>query len=258
MNRELFKLPFTLDEVPDWICPSCEKGILRVKRESFLKEESKESRENSHDPYFGFISHEVHYVYICLLICSNDKCREVITNTGIGFIDIRSTWIDEEGECYEDESDFFRPKYFQPPLKLIKIPADCPKTVQIPLHESFELFFSSPSSAANRVRISLENLLTELKVERFSTKKEGGRKLLSLHERIELLPEQYTHFKDVIFAIKWLGNAGSHSNDEISSDDVMDAYDLIEHVLEEIYEQKGKRERLQLIARKVNEKKGPA
>ena len=39
-------------------------------------------------------------------------------------------------------------------------------------------------------------------------------------------------------------------------DDVMDAYELTEHILEEIYETKSKK--LKAIAKKVNKKKGPS
>jgi len=59
----------------------------------------------------------------------------------------------------------------------------------------------------------------------------------------------------MILAIKWLGNAGSHGHAEVTMDDVMDAYELTEHILEEIYEPKLKK--LKAIAKKVNKKKGP-
>jgi hypothetical protein len=38
----------------------------------------------------------------------------------------------------------------------------------------------------------------------------------------------------MIYAIKWLGNAGSHDGDAVSMDDVMDSYELLEHILEEL------------------------
>jgi hypothetical protein len=254
VNRDLFKQSFTLDKVPDWICPTCEKGILRMKKGSFLQEESTYSQNNSHHPSYGYIYFEVEYVYICLFICSNDRCKEVVANTGLGFV-VEDVELDEDGEVNEVDGDFFTPLYFRPPLTLIRIPKECPKTIKKSLQESFELFFSSPSSAANNLRISLEEILTDLKVKRFTISKKRERKSLQLHQRIGLLPDRYSNIKEMIEAIKWLGNAGSHSHDEVKVDHVLDAYELMEHVLEEIYQPKAKK--LESIARKVNKKKGP-
>jgi len=58
----------------------------------------------------------------------------------------------------------------------------------------------------------------------------------------------------MLIAIKWLENAGIHGHGEVTMDDVMDAYELTEHILEEIYEPKIKK--LKAIAKKVNKKKG--
>lgn len=60
----------------------------------------------------------------------------------------------------------------------------------------------------------------------------------------------------MILAIKWLGNAGSHSRSKISFDDVLDAYEFLEHILQEVYVQKTKK--LKARAKEVNKKKGPA
>lgn len=58
-----------------------------------------------------------------------------------------------------------------------------------------------------------------------------------------------------MLAIKWLGNAGSHSQKTVSRDDVIDAYELLEHILQEIYMQKT--EKLKTKAQKINKMKGP-
>lgn len=59
----------------------------------------------------------------------------------------------------------------------------------------------------------------------------------------------------MLFAVKWLGNAGSHEGTELSANDVLDAYEIMEHLLEEIYSQRSTR--LQAIAKRVNRNKGP-
>jgi len=252
LDRKLFKLPFSPNNSPDWPCPTCGKGILRIPKDSFFKQELSESKKaHSHE---AWEPDWVEYVYSCHLICSNDKCKEVVATCGTGSVD----WDvveDENGVPDQVYVAFFLPKYFVPHLKFIHIPKECPNTVSKQLYESFKLFFSSPSAAANNVRVAIEELLTELKIKRFDTSK-GKRRYINLHQRIGLLPAKYAQFKDMIIAIKWLGNAGSHGHEEVTMDDVMDAYELTEHILEEIYEPKVNK--LKAIAKKVNKNKGPA
>ena len=94
-----------------------------------------------------------------------------------------------------------------------------------------------------------------MKIRRFNLVS-GKRRFVSLHERISLLPAKFAHLKDLIVAIKWLGNAGSHDDGtDVTLDDVMDSYELTEHILQEVYAPK--LTKLHKLAKKVNKKKGP-
>lgn len=189
-----------------------------------------------------------------MLECSNNQCNEVVSSSGTGSVG-NIEFVDDYGQLAQTYDEYFLPTSFEPFLNLIAIPGECRASVAIPLEESFKLFFSSSSAASNCVRIAIEELMTDLKVRRFVVIK-GKRKPVSLHQRINLLPPKYGHLKEMIRAIKWLGNAGSHSTLNITPDDVLDAYDLTEHILQEIYEPKVKK--LSALAKKVNKKKGPA
>lgn len=251
MDRKILKLPFTLGSAPDWMCPTCQVAPLRIRKDSFVKEERRHSR--NHSP-LEWEPEWIEYVYSCMLDCSNDKCKEVVTSCGTGSVD----WYvqeDDEGIPEQVYDDHFRPKYFEPHLKLMKFPKGCPESVSRPLEDSFALFFASPSAASNSVRIAVEVLLTELKIRRFNVAG-GKRRFISLHQRISLLPAKYAHLKDLIQAIKWLGNAGSHDGAaDVSLDDVMDSYEFMEHILQEIYAPKVSK--LKALAKKVIKKKGP-
>lgn len=251
MDRLSLKRAFTTDIVPSWPCPACGKGILQLKKESFLHGERVHTRDHSHE---FFEPEWIEYVYACLFECSNNHCKEVVSSTGTGKVDWEVSY-DENGEPEQTYKDYFRPKYFDPPLRIIDMPASCPQSVADPITESFRLLFASPSAAANNIRIAIENLLTELKIKRFNLVK-GKRQFVPLHFRIALIPEKYTDLKDMLLAIKWLGNSGSHDHDAMTMDDVFDAYELTEHVLKEIFEPKA--QKLNALAKKVNKKKGPA
>ncbi len=261
MNRSLFQTQFTLDNVPHWGCPTCGKGILQASKDLFITKESYNSREYCRNSPNSKPWEDCSYIYTCFLTCSNAACQEVVVNTGEVIADVIVIYEECDkftGELIDvkDYADCYRPQYFQPNLKIISIPKKCPKAVKKSLDESFKLFFASPSAAANGVRIALEKLLDELKIDRCRFDDNNEEVRLSLGYRIGKLPNEYSHVKEMIKAVKWLGNAGSHSNDEIKIDDVMDAYELTEHILEEIYEEP-KVERIKAIARKINENKGP-
>ena len=251
MDRRALKIPFTRDSTPDWSCPRCTKGLLRFVEGKFHTEERKDSRDaHSHE---AWDPDWIEYVYSGLLQCSNHNCGEFVANSGTGAVDV-DVVIGDDGEPEQTWGDFFRPKYFEPPLQLTDLPEECPDSVSKPLEESFRLFFSSPSAASNNVRIALEAILTELGVKRFNTKN-GKRIFLNLHSRISLLPPKYSDLGELLLAIKWLGNAGSHADSAITIDDVMDAYELIDHVLQELYTQKAKKAKA--LAKLINKKKGP-
>lgn len=250
MDRQLLKAHFTEKSPPDWICPSCRKSVLRIKPGSFQKEETKSSRE-AHD-HEAWDPEWVRYTYSCLLVCSNDSCKEVVASAGRGSVDYDVTF-DRNGEPDYEYADFFQPLFFHPFLNLFDIPANCPALVQEELEASFGLFFSSPSAALNAARSAVEALVTHLGVKRFQIQN-SKRRPISLHSRINLLTAQHAHIKELLLAIKWLGNAGSHPGAATSTDDVLDAYELIEHVLIELFV--GKSKAMKALAKKVNKRKG--
>lgn len=45
MDRKLYKIPFKLGSSPDWQCPNCSKGLLRIKEGTFFREELSDSKK---------------------------------------------------------------------------------------------------------------------------------------------------------------------------------------------------------------------
>ncbi len=62
---------------------------------------------------------------------------------------------------------------------------------------------------------------------------------------------------DIVFIrlIRWLGNAGSHSSQLVTIDDVLDSYELIIELIDEIFSKK--RIKAKTLAKKIIKKKGP-
>tara|TARA_R110001599_G_scaffold337890_1_gene556597 strand:+ start:2730 stop:3488 length:759 start_codon:yes stop_codon:yes gene_type:complete len=251
MDRSIYKSTFAKTGLTPFHCPSCGKGRLKVEQSSFSHHETKSSKRSHGHEAFDF--DWIEYVFSCTLKCTNADCKEVVTSVGNGGVDQGYT-IDDVGAYEVDYYDFFRPKFFHPHLKIFELPKEASESVSTEMNTSFSLLFSDPSSAANHVRIALENLLTDLRVKRIITPN-GKRKYLNLHQRIDLLPTKFNHVKELFFAVKWLGNAGSHSHQEITFDDVFDAYEIISQVLEEVYDDRKKK--VASLAKKINKRKGP-
>jgi Domain of unknown function (DUF4145) len=251
MDRKSFKLPFSKSGVTKYQCPTCEKGVLKIKPDTFNHKETKVSAEgHGHE---AWEPDWIEYIYSCLFECTNTACKDTVASTGNGSVTQYYSY-DEDGRTDIDYDDFFRPEYFSPHLKMFSIPKDAPEEVKDEINKSFSLIFADPASSANHIRVALEHLLTYLRIKRFNVNN-GKRSFLALHKRIELLPNKYDHIKDIFFAVKWLGNAGSHSNHEVSLDDVLDSYELMDELLVEIFD--NKRVKAKALAKIINKKKGP-
>lgn len=251
MDHTPFKIPFTKDRVPYWQCPTCGGGQLKLLPNSLAKQETQQSRlAHEHE---AWEPEWIEYVYSCIFICTNSVCKEVISSCGTGRVDYNE-YEDERDGWVQVTEDLFTPRFFQPPLRLIDIPLDCPFDVSSYLRESFSLFFSDPNAALNSARTAIEAVLTQLGVKKFANVK-GSRRPINLHQRITLLPKKHAHLVELLTAIKWLGNAGSHAGSSVSADDVLVAYNLIEHVLADIYN--NPKSDLVAVAKKVNKRKGP-
>ena len=164
IDRKPFKLPFRKNGLPQWPCPACGKLTLRINSDSFKFEESRHSKRHHHDPNWD--PDWIRYVFSCLLSCANAGCEEKVSCIGTGAVDYDVNF-DIEGEPEQSYEEFFSPTFFQPHLPIFQCPKNTPKPVRNALDSSFSLFFSSPASAANQVRIAMEHLLTTLKVKRF-------------------------------------------------------------------------------------------
>ena len=251
MDRTVFKLPFTNKGTTKFQCPLCSKGFLNVVDNSFSFKEKKASRDMHNHPEWGPEYYEI--VYSGILECSNTACKEVVSSSGYGW-DEEEPFYDDEGVLDREYVTYFRPVIFYPHLRPFSFHKDTPKDVVSEIEKSFSLIFSDPPSSANHIRVALEHLLTHLKIKRFTTNN-GRRHFLSLHKRIELLPRKYEGIKDIFLAVKWLGNAGSHSNHTVTLDDVLDSYELTIELLDEIFSKK--RKKAKSLAKKINKKKGP-
>ena len=81
------------------------------------------------------------------------------------------------------------------------------------------------------------------------------RKPLSLHKRIENFRTTHPREADLLMAIKWIGNSGSHTNEPLTKDDILDGFEILDHVTISLYETESIR--INKLSKKINQRKKP-
>ena len=158
ISTETLFASFPKERVPEYPCPRCNASVLGMIDGSWQSFE--EDCYNSSDPNFD--PEGLKYVFTCVLKCKADACQTNVVCTGTG-----TTYRDETpGELYGNYCDSYTANYFEPPLAIIDIPADCPHWVAASVREASSVLFFSRSTALNRLRVALEFLFDELEVPR--------------------------------------------------------------------------------------------
>lgn len=252
IDREKYKPLISKENMHNWGCPTCDPGILEYKDENFNYEEDSDYHKYSSEPSYQ-VPNDINYRYTLLLRCTNPSCKESVVSVGM-YLTERIQEYDAYEEIIDVENHWFSPKYFHPPLHIFQIPESTPTEIKKTIIESFSLYFTNSFAATNQIRLALEILMTELGVERTYQNTKGEDKYYSLEKRIKKLDEQYSNIKDKCLAMKWLGNAGTHGDNNMTLDDVLDGYDLLSFVLNTLYITQSNH--IDDITTRLNENKG--
>lgn len=246
MKRDLWTSRLTKKTAPEWPCPECKTGTLALDPKSFAYEEPPRSVEahehDSWDPDW------IQYIFSTWLSCANAKCGLRVALIGKGGVE---AVVHDQGMNWEA---FYSPLHAYPMPDIFDLPAKCPDDVAAPLRRSFAALWSEPSSAANSARVALEALMDAMGVARKKRTAKGTYAQLSLHKRIQELQQVNRTIADQLMAVKWLGNSGSHESN-VTVGDILDAYEIIEHALDELINERSKR--VAVLAKKLTRKHAP-
>ena len=235
---------------PVWPCPTCGLGTLEFKSNWATSKLSAETQKE-HPAYLSQ-NRDENISHSGFLICSNVQCGENIAIIG------ESSYIRIYNPIHEipEEVKYYKPRYFYPSLCLFPIPKSCPTEISEQIKLSFSHYFSDKSAAANALRTTLELILNNQKISRIIITPSRKRKNLTLHARIDIFGNTNPELKSFLFASKWIGNAGSHVG-EISKNDLLDGYELIQHCIDELYEKPVRMKELSSKAKSINKRKKP-
>jgi hypothetical protein len=133
--------------------------------------------------------------------------------------------------------NYLTPKFFLPHLPLIESYDLCPTSVQERIDAAAKIIWADPSSAANRLRSAVEALMDDQGIPRKRVR-DGRPYEVSLHGRIvsfKAAKPEHARAADLVLAVKWIGNVGSH-NHSLRISDVLDGVEILDHTLDQIYD----------------------
>jgi len=235
-----FRRTFHESFTPQWHCPSCENGMLKLKQDSLDYYETEESISRRSGP--DWEPDSIEYRFSARFECN--ACLEVTNCIGKGWEAVYHDSSTEVGETiYVDE---FMPLFFSPPVPLFQIPKKCPDSVRRAIISAFQIAWADYPAAANRLRVAIEKLVDEVAPH--------NRKLANLHAKIEALKEMHSEQYDLLMATKWLGNNASH-DDNLREYDLAYGFKILDIVLKELYLYD--KEGLMQVAKEVIKNKGP-
>jgi hypothetical protein len=127
---------------------------------------------------------------------------------------------------------------FFPALPLLESRSLCPKALGERIDAAAKILWLDPNAAANRIRAAVEVLIDEQGIPREKTTQSGKVVRLGLDSRIAefkaTLP-QHADAADLLLAVKWIGNVGSHE-DVLRIPDVLEGVAFLAHALSLIYD----------------------
>lgn len=255
VQRNLWELPFWA--WPQLPCPSCDVGTLKIDNNSISNIETRSSEAaRSHEDW------EPNWIverFIAILTCTNPSCKDNVFACGKITKNL-DYYPDHDGISGTQLDDDYFPRFFEPPPPVFPIPSKCPKKVRSELVRAFALIWSDVDSAGNRLRVAVEALMNECKIQKKAKIKaernKGKFRDLTLDDRIKKFGEKQDEAATHLMAIKWLGNTGSHTGLAVlTRDDLLDAFEHFEHALDLIYLKNSAD--LMKRAKHINELKGP-
>ncbi|NWC70363.1 DUF4145 domain-containing protein [Pseudomonas sp. P7758] len=237
---------FVVGEFPKYQCPTCRSGVLVMDGE-LESNEIGETKKHSMEEWWDYEFSQL--TFSCALSCM--ACSEKVFVVGTGYIDLHYEQGSHEDDVYTSYQGFYKPEFFCPNLQFIDIPTATPKEVRQHLLTAFKLYFSDPGSSCNSMRCAVEHVVTSLGVPPLKS----GEKFYPLKERIDAIAPGNEGVVILLNAIRWLGNSGSHAVRDFQAADALHAFEILELLLEEVYEDR-KRKIIDL-AQAVNIRRGP-
>jgi Domain of unknown function (DUF4145) len=213
----------------NWSCPECGIGTLREDVSARRITEPEYSKAESHEDYFE------PYMAVCRftaqLICSDQKCGEIVNIIG-GSKYEEFHFTEPDGADETSWDPVFFPAFSFPAILPVKIHGECPPQIIQEIKSASALIWADRPGALNKIRRCVEALLDFDRIKKTTINAHRKRVSINLHDRIVLLRKVKADYSEILLALKWLGNAGSHVGKvETTIPDLIEAFEILEHAI---------------------------
>ena len=228
--------PFT--DWPELLCPACRMRTLewgeRPKIEGLESVAAREGAELWDGWRAGYFHGE--------LTCARVQCRN-------GYI-VLGEWrqCDEPTSQVDLDDDPYEEGYFirniLPPFPLFDLPKNTPLRIKALLESASRTLLADANAAANRVRSAIEVFLDDrgvARIERLARPTRAGKKTRrkSLDQRLKDFSGRSPKDEKAgshLMASKWIGNSGSHGDEPLPLEHVLDGIEIFAHVMYMYYD----------------------
>jgi len=194
-------------------CPTCQTGYIGFSSPTEYEGHGSASAR-SHP---AFEPEWISGTFVVRGQCENPDCQQAVHGTGDYRVDFsrksnRDDEFDYQGIPY---SSYYTVTHLHPPLLIMPIPMSAPDEVREGVLRASRVLFADPGLAATALRATVERFLTS---EGIAAANSSGQ-FRTAHDRIDEWRDadpKRPLIADLFFAVKWLGNAGTH---EDSADD---------------------------------------
>lgn len=222
------------DRFPSPRCPECGAGTVSFdKPAEFVTAATRQAREHdAWDPDWE------HGTFLAKGTCGASHCQQVVIATGKWKVGYKSR--DGFPASYNDQfATFYRVSQIYPPLRLIELPEDAALNEALGgiadgLLTAGTVLFTAPGLAATALRGCIERFLSNEGV----TKTTEKGKFRQLDERLTEWREgdaSRDGIANLMLAVKWLGNAGTHENNTLTIGDVVEGARLLNEAFHQLY-----------------------
>jgi len=222
IDRNNFTKPFTVDNPPCWNCPTC-NGTLKLERPIDVIS-LKEYEVFDHEIIYG------HGVFYGVIKCANAGCQKKVVISG-DMIGGEGYEYDEAQEMAVDGAyvEYLIPTYFNPPLNLFEINKDVPPKIKTEIIKAFKLYWLDLDACANKIRRVVESIMNEKE----GCKKEHlGQRIIRFRKNN---PGYAGDLANLLDAKREIGNRGSHSGNILTQENLLDGFDMLRFVVNELY-----------------------
>lgn len=253
VDPALFNIAKPIESDQPWprpTCPTCQTGYVAFA--SPTEHEGHASIALRDHPAFD--PEWVAGTFVVRGQCENPECQQAVHGTGDFSVGYSQESNMDDPEYYGPSySKYYTITHLHPPMLLMPIPQSAPGQVREAVLRASRVLFADAGLAATALRTAVERFLTS---ENIPADRTTG-KFRNVHERIKEWRDadpKRPPVADLLFAVKWLGNAGTHEDSDLTTNEVLDGA----RVLDEAFHRLFTGPDIDAHARTINTARGPS